>query len=114
MSVWDELSPDVAAVMGDGERRKEERKLTQAQRKEKQRQRERVRMTLDMPDWLKAKLQAAADEEETSASSLGAFLLMDALRRYRRGEIDPPRVPSNSPRFAWIVDVPEDDPDDRG
>ncbi len=102
--------PAVEAILGDGQQRQRARSMSKAERREAQRQADRVRVTLDVPDWLKARLMEAAEEEMCSASSLAAYLLMDGLRRWRRGEVDPPKTPSESPRFEWLVDVPEEDP----
>jgi hypothetical protein len=105
-----EFDPAVTAILGDSRERQETRGMSRAQRKERARQAARVRVTLDVPDWLKNRLMDAAEGEACSASSLAAWLLMDGLRRLRSREIDPPKLPSGSPRFEWLVDVPEDEP----
>ncbi len=105
-----QIDPAVAAILGAGDQRQTERHQTARQRKEARRQAARVRITLDVPDWLKARLLAVAAEREVSASTLAAFLLIDGLRQVSRGALPVPRTPSDSPRFGWLVEVPEDEP----
>lgn len=48
----------------------------------KERDAKRVRVRLDVPEWLKSTLEQAAQENDTSMSQLGAFLLAWALQVY--------------------------------
>ena len=106
---WDNLSPDVDAILGGGERRQRERHLSPAQKRERARQAARVRMTFDVPDWLKDELLRVADTEHTTASSVAAYLIARGIRALRRGEMRLPKIPSESPRFDFLVEVEEGD-----
>jgi hypothetical protein len=98
-----------ADAVADGEAREMVRGMTAAQRKEAQRQAARVRTTLDMPDWLKDELMRVADREQTTASSLASFLIARGLRGLRRGEVQLRKMPSESPRFEFLIEVEEGD-----
>jgi hypothetical protein len=108
-SPWDGLSPDVDAVLAGGERRQESRSLTRAEKKERSRQAARVRVTLDVPDWLKAELLRLADQEQTSASSIAAFLIARGIRELRKGTLVLSKTASESPKFVFLVEVSESD-----
>jgi hypothetical protein len=111
MSGWDDLglSEDVDAILGAGDRRKENRRLSPAQQRERARQAARVRVRYDVPGWLKDEVERIAAREEVSASSMGAFLLARGLRAYRAGDCRPRKVACESPRFEFLVDVDERD-----
>ena len=104
------FDPAVSAILNGGQQRQQERTLTRAQRKERARQAARVRVTLDVPEWLRARLMEGAERREVSVSTFGAYLLMEALRQWESGALEVKRVPSGSPRFPWLADVPDDDP----
>jgi hypothetical protein len=106
---WEGLSPDVEAVLSGGARRQEDRRLSPAQKRERARQAARVRMTLDLPDWLKDELLRVATQEETTASSVAAFFIARGIRNWGRGAVRLPKVPSESPRFEFLVEVTEGD-----
>lgn len=106
---WGELSPDVEAVLSGGARRQDDRRLSPAQKKERARQAARVRVTLDLPDWLKGELLRVAEDEQTTASSVAAFFIARGIRGWRQGKLRLPKLPSESPRFEYLVDVDEDD-----
>lgn len=108
MSGWDDLAPDVQAVIDDSKNRRGDRHLTPVERREKARQASRVRVTYDVPDWLKAEMQNLARDEMCSASSLGAWFLAKGIKAYREGE-RPSKTYSDSPRFEFLVDVDESD-----
>ena len=109
MSGWDNLSPDVEAVLKSGDRRQQDRHLTPAQKRERARQADRVRATYDVPDWLKAEIRRVADVEYVSASSLVSYLIAVGLRDLARGKIRLRKTGSDSPRFDFIVKVTEHD-----
>lgn len=108
MSVWDELSPDVGAIITNGQKREQERKLTPAQRKERDRQAKRVRLVYDGPQWLKDEVKRIAQVELCSASTLGARLLAEGLRAYRAGNVELEKTPSKSPRFEFLIVVTQE------
>ena len=109
MSAWDTLSPDVESIVGHGERRQQDRKLSTAQKKERARQQARVRMTFDVPEWLRDEVLRVAEVEDTSASSMCAYLIAVGLRELHKGKIRLPKTGSDSPRFGFLVEVTEHD-----
>lgn len=106
---WDGMTEDVKAILGDGEKRQQRRHLSKAQQRELARQQARVRVTLDIPDWLKPLLLDTAENEHVSGSSLAAFILARGLRDVREGKLLLRKIPSDSPRFEFLVDVKERD-----
>ena len=117
-STWDTLlektledvqAGDAQSAVQAGKQAQAERGLTKKQRKEKARQAARVRVFYDVPDWLRDAIQAQAEAERTSASSLAAALLAEGLWALRAGKVDLQKRPSDSPRFDWIVEVRERD-----
>lgn len=81
----------------------------------KQRQdRARVRIKVDLPDVLKAAIDAGAGELETSASQFAGFLLAWAMRAYRvgdpdlRGAIKENTTRARALRFAYDLEIPDD------
>lgn len=106
---WGAISPDVETILGNGEKRQEERHLSAAQKREKARQAARVRMTFDVPDWLRDEVLRVAQLEDTSASSMCAYLIAVGLRAMRQGQVRLPKTGSDSPRFGFLVEVTEED-----
>jgi hypothetical protein len=104
-----ELDPAVMAVLGDGERRARSRAMSQGQRRRARRDEARSKATYDLPEELIAAVAARAAREDCSVSGLAGLLMAHGLAALRRGEIDVDRYlqPSRSPRFAWVVDVPD-------
>ena len=107
----DGISADVDFLVAEGEKRQADRKLSPSQRKEKKRQAARVRLFADVPPWLKAEVMHLSKRESVSASSIAAYLISEGLRAYQEGGLDLPKIHCESPRFEWLVDVPEDKPD---
>lgn len=102
-----ELDPAVAAVLGDGQRRAQQRKMTPAQRKRAARDSARQRVTMEMDPRIVSLVQQIADAEKCSPASVATILLKDALARYAADEIglgDNLRS-SRSPRYEWVVDL---------
>lgn len=73
---------------------------------------ERIRVRYDVPEWLKASVEEAARQEDTSASQMGAFLLAWGLMLYQQGDgelvdmLRDSKEPSRSLRIAWNVGIP--------
>lgn len=114
-SSWDDLLDstieDVSsakAVMEDGRKRAEMRRLSPKERAERKRQAARTRLNLDVPDWLKVEVQHIADVEQVSTSTLAAYFCCVGLREYRARRLDLPKEHCESPRFEWLVMLPED------
>lgn len=103
------VDPAVLAVLGDGERRGRLRGLRPGDRRRAKRDRARSKVTYDLPPRVAAAIAAIAAEEDCSASSVAAFLLHRGAAAYRAGEIsfEGHFRPSRSPRFGWVVEVPE-------
>jgi hypothetical protein len=81
-----DFDPAVAAVLGDGERREEERHLSVAKRKQRARDRERDKLTVDLPPEVIARVREIAGREDTGVSSLVHWLLVEGLRAYEEVE----------------------------
>ena len=77
--------------------------------REKVRQKERAKYQAryDLPPGMKELIVEIADELETTASQVAAYLLADALHRYRTGRLDPAsgRSLSRSPRNKYNLDI---------
>lgn len=82
-----------------------------ASREEKEKARHKKRATYqaryDLPPGMKDAIGELAQDLETTASQVAAYLLADALRRVERGEIDleAARSYSRSPRNKYNLDV---------
>ena len=59
-----------------------------AETEKEKRDRKRVYQRVDMPQWLKERLFAAAEGEDVSASQWSAFLLAWAMTRWAAGDAD--------------------------
>ncbi len=106
-SGWRDLDADVAAILNNRKQREQDLHLTATQRQERDRQAKRVRLVYDGPQWLKDEIQRVAkQEQQCSASSLGAFLLAVGLQEYHAGRIELERIPSKSPRFEFLIAPP--------
>ena len=112
-----EADPAVEALLNRGERRQAEARLSRKERDKKMRERKKMqarlkgRATYDLPASLKERIAAIAEGHQTSASQVAALFLLQALEAFDQGEIDLEgyKVPSNSPRYEWNLDLPETD-----
>ena len=75
--------------------------------KVRQKKRAKYQARYDLPPGMKELIVEIADELETTASQVAAYLLADALHRYRTGRLDPTndRSPSRSPRNKYNLDI---------
>jgi len=73
----------------------------------RQKKRAKYQARYDLPPGMKELIVEIADELETTASQVAAYLLADALHRYRTDRLDPAndRSPSRSPRNKYNLDI---------
>jgi hypothetical protein len=89
-------------------------KNTAAMSRKEMADRERVRVKLDVPPAIKARLAAAAAEQETSESQLGAFLLAWGLQALRSDDmtlittLTQAKTFSHALRFRYDLEIPPD------
>ena len=94
-----------------------EARLTRQERRKKIRERKKMqarlkgRATYDLPTAIKERIAHIAAQHQTSASQVAALFLLQALTAFEQGEIDLEgyKVPSNSPRYEWNLELPEFD-----
>jgi len=91
---WDDLSPDVAAVLGDAAQRQANRRRTLSQKRQTQRDRARAKLTLDVTgtEWLRDQVYTLAAELHSGPSSTFLWLAWQGLQAYRSGQLPEPRV----------------------
>jgi hypothetical protein len=92
----------VLAILGDGERRAEERHLSPQQKKKLSADRARNKLRLDVPEWVEDLIRERAEAERLSLSAMATFLLVEGLRAYRKGA-QPAKVPTRHPRWEYIL-----------
>lgn len=117
------LDPSVADLLAQGDVRQAVRQMTveerQAARKaeskrvherEKMQARAPYRATYDLPQGMKARIEALAGDLQTPASQVAAVLLTYALCAVEHGVLDlgSLRRPSESPRYAYVLALPEE------
>lgn len=107
------LDPAVDSLITQGERLQADAHLSTKERCKKARQRERMqqrrefRVTYNLPPSNRNQIARLAEKGKFPASQLAAVLLSEALKRLEVGEIDlnKYKVPSNSPRYEWNLDM---------
>ncbi len=110
---FDDVDPAVSALLGKQRQREGEKRLSPRERRRKARERERAKRRLagrvnwDLPPALKERLNAIAEEEGVPVSQLATVLLIEGLRRLRSGELQLRKYYSDSPRFRFVLEVPE-------
>ena len=101
------LPDDIQAILGDGRRRAQRRRMTPAQRQQSDRDAQRKRVTWEMNPRVVERVREVADVEGCSPAGAASLLLAEALRRYADGEIEfyeYKRV-SRSPRWDWVIEI---------
>ena len=101
------LDPAVAAILGEGERRKRRRGQTKAQRARAERDGKRQRMTLELDPAVAEMIEAIATAEGCSPASVVNLLVTECVAQYVAGQVDfeESRRPSRSPRYRWVVEL---------
>lgn len=107
------IDPAVDSLITQGERRQADAHLSTKERRKKAKQRERMqqrrefRVTYDLPPSIRNQVAKLAAKGKFPASQLAAVLLAEALKRLEMGEIDLDKykVPSDSPRYEWNLDL---------
>ncbi len=107
------IDPAVDSLITQGERRQADAHLSTKERRKKAKQRERMqqrrefRVTYDLPPSIRNQVARLAEKGKFPASQLAAVLLAEALKRLEMGEIDLDKykVPSDSPRYEWNLDL---------
>ncbi len=99
-----QIDPAVAAILGEGERRQEERSLPRAERRQRVRDRSRTKLTVDLPEGVIEEIREVAEAENVGVSSLVHWLLVEGLREYR--EVDRlKKEAARSLKFSYNVVV---------
>jgi len=107
------IDPAVDSLIAQSERRQADAHLSTKERRKKAKQRERMqqrrefRVTYDLPPSIRNQVARLAEKGKFPASQLAAVLLAEALKRLETGEIDLDKykVPSDSPRYEWNLDL---------
>ncbi len=108
-----DVDPAVSALLGEQKKRGEEKRLSPRERRRKARERGRAKRRLagrvnwDLPPALKARLNAIAEEEGVPVSQLATALLIEGLKRLQSGELSLRKVYSDSPRFRFVLELPD-------
>jgi hypothetical protein len=100
-------SPSQAVERGVYGRIAKARSRTAAQRKKAERDRQRSKVTYDWPEEIIQEVAERAAEMGCPASHLAAALCLEGLKAVDEGRLDvlAMRVPANSPRFDWYLDL---------
>lgn len=102
------LDPAVSDLLTSMEQRQEKRSMSKAERKEAERQRARSRMMLDVPPEIQQRITTLAISESTPVSGLVTLAIARFLRDMENGmNLLPYKYPSRSPRFDWLIVLPE-------
>jgi hypothetical protein len=115
--VFGGLDPAVDSLIERGVRRQAEAHLPGRERKKKARERAKAKARLprrvnwDLPIWIKEAMVEIAVQHRVPVSQVAALFLKHSLIAYRRKEIDLSRyrVPSESPRYEWILELGDSD-----
>ena len=107
------IDPTVDSLITQGERRQADAHLSTKERRKKAKQRERMqqrrefRVTYDLPPSIRNQIARLAEKGKFPASQVAAVLLSEAMKSLEAGEIDlnKYKVPSNSPRYDWNLDM---------
>ena len=108
----------VATALGDDDpvygrlasKRQRARNMTPGQRKRAQRDAQRVKYTYDLPEEIGQAVERYARESGIPQSQMAAVLLLHGLLAQARKQIDLRQFgkrPSRSPRYDWVVEIPE-------
>lgn len=110
------LDPAVADLIGEMEQKQAESMLPRREREKKVRERAKIesrrdqRATYDLPPALRTRVKDLAEELRLPASQLVTLALAQFLTAYDAGAIDlsPYLRSSTSPRYDWILSLPEE------
>lgn len=105
----DSIDPAVSALLEQSHRQRSERAQPQAERQRKTKQRlkaqARNRIMLDLPEWIQNRLRDIAEVHDIPISGAAAFYLAAGLAA--DPDITPYFARSRSPRYSWVVEIPE-------
>jgi len=108
-----DLDPAVAAVLGNGDKKRKEAALPKAERKSLQRERSKAaarrgkRALYDLPEDLIRQIQRVAEDNETSASQVAKLALTLFIEQvmFERIEVSDYRViAKDNPRYVYMLD----------
>lgn len=108
-----ELDPAVAAVLGDGDKKRKEARMPKAERKSLQRERSKAearrgkRALYDLPEDLIRQIQRVAEDNETSASQVAKLALTFFIEQvmFERIDVSDYRViAEKNPRYGYMLD----------
>jgi len=105
------VDPAVAALLREGKKRERTRRMTPAERKKAKKDAARSKATYDLPPEIIKTINAVAEREKCSASSVAAFLLTYGIQLLARGSINPAshkRDARRSIRFEYTLEIDED------
>lgn len=99
-------SPEVSAILEQGEERKRWQQMTPAQKRRARRDQQRKRTTLELDPDVVRLIQAISEAEDVSPASVVNLLLVKALPAYAAGEIDftEHTYPARG-RYLWGVEI---------
>lgn len=111
MNRQDFIDPATAALLENGKAKQKQRHMTPAQRRKAKADAGRNKATYDLPVAITNRITEIAEVEGCPKSGVVTALLLDALRRYDDREIDLARFksPSDSPKYDYVIEVPEDE-----
>jgi len=110
---FDDVDPAVSALLTRQAQKAKAKRLPPKERRrlaqEKQRAKERLagRVNWDLPPALKKRLNALAKAEGVPVSQLAALLLLHGLNALENGRISLEKIPSDSPRFRYVLQLPK-------
>lgn len=108
-----ELDPAVAAVLGDGDKKRREAQLPKAERKSLRRERSKAearrgkRALYDLPEDLIRQIQRVAEDNGTSASQVAKLALSFFIEQvmFERIDVSDYRViAEKNPRYEFMLD----------
>lgn len=105
----DDLDPAIAATIETGRRRQADRERSPAQRRKAKTDAARTKTTYDLDPAIADQIDQVAKILSIPASQVAAVLLIAGLQGINDGwvKFDYPRHWSRSPRFQFVIDIPD-------